>query len=87
MAWHKTYKMKMNPKTKLEREAHQLSESIKATCEMLDSRPLTDSSRKRLRSEINLRTAARKSILKHLWVNPRTSITAPDVIRHALPLL
>jgi hypothetical protein len=59
----------MNVERKLERKAHQLSESIRATCQMLESRPLTDACRKRLRSEVDLRTAVRKSILKHLWVS------------------
>jgi hypothetical protein len=70
----RTHTAKMNPKRKLEREAHQLSESIQATCQMLDSRTLTDANRKRLRSEVDRRTAARKSILKHLWVSPRTGV-------------
>jgi hypothetical protein len=62
----------MNIERKLKREAYQLSESIQATCQMLDSRTLPDASRKRLRGEVDMRTAARKSILKHLWVSPRT---------------
>jgi hypothetical protein len=70
----RTHKAKMNPNRKLEREAHQLSESIQATCRILDSRTLPDASRKRLRNEVDLRTAARKSILKHLWVSPRTGV-------------
>ena len=69
----RTHKAKMTPKRKLEREAHQLSESIQATCRMLDSRTLPDASRRRLRNEVDLRTAARKSILKYLWVSPRSS--------------
>ena len=64
----------MNSERKLKREAYQLSESIQATCQILDSRSLTDASRKRLRSEVDLRTAARKSILKHLWVSPGTGV-------------
>jgi hypothetical protein len=63
----------MNTEWKLKREAHELSESIQATCQMLDSRPLT-ARRKRLRREVDLRIAARKSILKHLWVSPRTGV-------------
>jgi hypothetical protein len=64
----------MNTKRKLERKAYQLSESIQATCQMLDSRALTDARRKHLRNEVDVRTAARKSILKHLWVSPRTGV-------------
>ena len=60
----------MDPKRKLECKAHELSESIQATCRMLDTRSLPDASRRRLRNEVDLRTAARKSILKHLWVSP-----------------
>ena len=70
----RTHTAKMNPNRKLKREAHHLYESIQATCQLLDSRPLTDASRKRLRSEVDLRTAARKSILKRLWVGPRTGV-------------
>ena len=64
----------MNTERKLQRKAYQLSESIQATCQTLESRPLTDARRKRLRSEVDLRTAARKSILKHLWVTPSTGV-------------
>jgi hypothetical protein len=59
----RTQKAKMNIERKLKREAYQLSESIQATCQMLDSRTLPDASRKRLRGEVDMRTAARKSIL------------------------
>jgi hypothetical protein len=75
----RTYRAKMTLKRKLERQAQQPSESIQTTCKLLDSRPLTDTRRKRLRREVDLRTAARKSILNHLWVSPRAGVAERNV--------
>ena len=65
----------MRPRKDLEQEAQQLTEVIGATCRMLESRTLPNAKRARLQREVDLRTAARKALLKRLWVSPRTGAT------------
>jgi hypothetical protein len=67
----------MRPRKDLEQEARQLSEVIGATCRMLDSRTLPNAKREHLQREVDLRTAARKALLKRLWVSPRTGTAVP----------
>ena len=62
----------MAPEEDVEQEARQLTEIIRATCQMLDSRTLPNAEREHLQKEVDLRTAARKALLKRLWVSPRT---------------
>ena len=59
----------------LEQEARQLTETIKAACRVLNSRTLPGANRARLRTELDLHTAARKAKLKRLWVSPRPGTT------------
>jgi hypothetical protein len=66
------------PRKELEQEARQLTEVIRATCGMLDSRTLSSTWRERLQREVDLRIAARKALLKRLWVSPRTGTTLPN---------
>jgi hypothetical protein len=61
----------MTARKKLEQEARQLTEIIKVTCKELDSRTLADADREQLRKQVDLRIAARKHILKQLWVTPK----------------
>jgi hypothetical protein len=61
----------MTARKKLEQEAHELKEVIKATVEELDSKALADADRQQLKKQIDQRVAARKHILKQLWVTPR----------------
>ena len=60
----------MTARKELELKAHQLTELINATCDALDSKELIDSRRESLRRQIDLRVAARKQVLKWLWVTP-----------------
>jgi hypothetical protein len=55
----------------LKQEAQQLNEVIRASCQLLDSRKLPDANRERLQREVDVGTAARKALLKRLWVSPR----------------
>ena len=68
----------MAPGKDLKQEARQLTEIIKATCQMLDSRTLPNAKREHLQKEVDLRIAARKALLKRLWVSPRTGTTVPN---------
>jgi hypothetical protein len=61
----------MTARKKLEKEAHELTEVIKAAFEELDSRTLADADRRQLKKQIDQGVAARKHILKQLWVTPR----------------
>ena len=61
----------MTARKKLEQEAHELREVIKATFEELNSKALADADRQMLKKQIDHRVAARKHILKQLWVTPR----------------
>ena len=61
----------MTARKKLEQEAHELKEVIKATFEELDSKAIADADRQQLKKQIDQRVAARKHILKQLWVTPR----------------
>jgi hypothetical protein len=45
---------------------------------MLDSRTLPNAKREHLQKEVDLRIAARKALLKRLWVIPRTGTTVPN---------
>jgi hypothetical protein len=67
----------MAPRKGLEQEAQQLTEIIRATCRMLDSKTLSNTKRERLQREVDLRTAARKALLKRLWVSPRVGTAVP----------
>ena len=68
----------MAPGKDLEHEARQLTEIIRATWQMLDSRALPNAKREQLQKEVDLRIAARKALLKRLWVIPRTGTTVPN---------
>jgi hypothetical protein len=61
----------MTASKKLEQEAHELKEVIKAAFEELDLKALADADRQMLKKQIDQRVAARKHILKQLWVTPR----------------
>ena len=61
----------MTARKKLEQEAHELKEVIKAAFEELDLKALADADRQMLKKQIDQRVAARKHILKQLWVTPR----------------
>ena len=61
----------MTTRKKLEQEAHELKEVIKAAFEELDLKALADAERQMLKKQIDQRVAARKHILKQLWVAPR----------------
>jgi hypothetical protein len=59
----------------LEQKAYQLTELINATYDALDSKELNDSRRERLRKQVDLRVAARKQVLKWLWVTPHMDVS------------
>jgi frataxin-like iron-binding protein CyaY len=61
----------MTARKKLEQEAHELKEVIKAAFKELDLKALADADRQMLKKQIDQRVAARKHILKQLWVTPR----------------
>src|SRR5262245_17410969 len=64
----------MTARKELEQKAHQLTELINATHDALDSKELNDSGREGLRKQIGLRVAARKEVLKWLWVTPHMDV-------------
>lgn len=56
-------------RTELEQKAYQLTEMIQATHEALDAIASRDPHREQhLRKQVDLRVAARKQVLKLLWV-------------------
>ena len=57
----------------LQQEAQQLTEVLIATCRLLDLTTLPNARRMYLQREVDLQTAARKALLKRLWVS-RTTI-------------
>ena len=65
----------MTARKELEQKAHQLTELINATCDVLDSRELNYSRRQCLRKQVDLRVAARKQVLKWLWVTPHMDVS------------
>ena len=60
----------MTARKELKQKAHQLTEMIHATYEALDAIALRDPHREHLRKQVDLRVAARKQVLKLLWVTP-----------------
>jgi len=52
-----------------QQEARQLTEVLTATCRLLDSTTLPTARRMHLQREVDLHTAARKALLKRLWVS------------------
>ena len=58
----------------LQQEARQLTEVLTATCRLLDSTTLPDDRRMHLQREVDLQTAARKALLKRLWVSRATTV-------------
>ena len=66
------------PRKDLEQEARQLTEVIRVTCGMLDSKTLSSARRERLQREVDLRIVARKALLKRLWESPRKGTTLPN---------
>ena len=65
----------MTARKELEQKAHQLTELINATHDALDSKDLPASRREGLRKQIDLRVAARKQVLKWLWVTPHMDVS------------
>ena len=68
----------MTARKKLEQEAHELKEVIKAAFEELDLKALADADRQMLKKQIDQRVAARKHILKQLWVTPEANLDNRD---------
>jgi hypothetical protein len=64
----------MTARKELEQKAHQLTELINATYDALNSKELNDSRRECLRKQVDLRVAARKQVLKWLWVTPHMDV-------------
>ena len=60
----------MTVRKELKQKAHQLTEKIHATYESLDAIALRDPRREHLRKQVDLQVAARKQVLKLLWVTP-----------------
>ena len=65
----------MTARKELEQKAHQLTELINATYDALNSKELNDSRRECLRKQVDLRVAARKQVLKWLWVTPHMDVS------------
>jgi len=65
----------MTARKELEQKAHQLTELINDTYDVLDSGELNDSRRQCLRKQVDLRVAARKQVLKWLWVTPNMDLS------------
>jgi hypothetical protein len=64
----------MTVRTELEQKAHQLTELINAAYDALESAGLNDSRRAGLKKQADMRIAARKQVLKWLWVTPHIDV-------------
>jgi hypothetical protein len=58
----------------LQQEVRQLTEVLTATCRLLDSTTVPNTRRMHLQREVDLQTAARKALLKRLWVSGATTV-------------